>query len=186
LDVIDALRARRSIGKLGGEVSEPEVWELLELAAWAPNHRLTEPWRFSVLRGSAREQLGAVWGNVAARETTFEGVQRDDLVRREAAKPLRAPLIIAVSVRTDPDPVVATEDFAATAAAVQNLLLAAHAKGLGAIWRTGRMAYRAETNAFLDLAADDRVVAFVYLGHPTIEPPPPKPRDVPSVVRFLA
>jgi nitroreductase len=186
LDVLDALRARRSIGKLGGDVSDSDVRELIEFAAWAPNHRLTEPWRFTILRGAARERLGALWAAVAGRETAFEGTQRDELMRRAAAKPLRAPVIVAVSVRTDADPIVAAEDFAATAAAVQNILLAAHAKGLGAIWRTGQMAYRAESKAFLDLAPDDRLVAFVYLGIPAGDAPAPKPRDVVGVTRLLA
>ncbi len=185
MDVIEALRGRRSIGKLGGDVADAEIWELIELAAWAPNHKLTEPWRFSVLRGAARERLGSVWAAVTAAETSMEGTQREELIRREAAKPLRAPVIVIVSVRTDPDGVLATEDFAAASAAVQNLLLAAHAKGLGAIWRTGKMAYRAETNAFLELDPSDRIVGFVYLGQPAMEPPPAKPRDLAGIVRVL-
>jgi nitroreductase len=65
------------------------------------------------------------------------------------------------------------------------VLLAAHALGLGAIWRTGPMAYRAEINAFLGLEADDRIVGFVYVGRPGMAPPTPQPRDVDAYLRFL-
>jgi nitroreductase len=92
--------------------------------------------------------------------------------------------VIVASVRTDFDPVVAAEDFAATAAAVQNLLLAAHARGLGAIWRTGEMAYRSEIREHLGLERGDRIVAFIYLGRPAMEPPQARPRTLEGVLRF--
>jgi nitroreductase len=71
VDTIEALRARRSIGKLDGDVPEAELRELIELATWAPNHKLTEPWRFTVLRGAARERLRrALGGNRRPRDRT--------------------------------------------------------------------------------------------------------------------
>jgi nitroreductase len=185
VDTIEALRGRRSIGKLEGDVSDAELRELIELATWAPNHKLTEPWRFTVLRGAARERLGALWAELVGRESEFVGEQREELMRRTAFKPLRAPVIVAVSVRTDEHPVRAAEDFAAASAAVQNMLLAAHANGLGAIWRTGDVAYRDEVKTFLGLDPSDRIVAFVYLGRPGMSAPPSRPRDVDSVTRVL-
>ena len=183
---MEALRTRRSIGKLGGDVPDEVVRRLIEAALWAPNHRLTEPWRFTVLRGRARERIGAAWAAVLADETKLSGDARAALLEREAAKLLRAPVSIVVSVRTDADPVVASEDFAAAAAAVQNMLLAAWANGLGAIWRTGEMAYRKEMNAALGLAESDRIVAIVYLGRPAMDPPPARPRQLEPVVRWLS
>ncbi len=185
MDTIEALRGRRSVGKLGGDVSEEVLRELIELATLAPNHKMTEPWRFTVLRGAARERFGAVWAEIAGRKTELTGEQRIELMRGAAAKALRAPVIVAVSVRTDGDPVRAVEDFAAASAAVQNMLLAAHARGLGAIWRTGDVAYRHEVKTFLGLDSGDRIVAFVYLGEPTMPAPQPKPRALDAVVRFV-
>ncbi len=166
MDVFEAIAGRRSVGKLGGGVSDAIVRRLVDAAVLAPNHKLTRPWRFTLVRGAARERLGALWADIAVRESALTGAPRDDLARREAAKPLRAPAILVVSTRTHADPVVAEEDYAATAAAVQNVLLAAHALGMGAIWRTGAMARRSEINASLGLAPSDRIVAFVYLGEP--------------------
>lgn len=171
MDVFEAIAGRRSIGKLGGSVSDATLRRLVDAAVLAPNHKLTRPWRFTAVRGDARERLGAVWAAVAARESALTGELRDDALRREAGKPLRAPAILVASTRTDADPVVAEEDFAATAAAVQNVLLAAHALGLGAIWRTGAMARRPEINAFLELAPSDRIVAFIYVGEPLASAP---------------
>jgi len=185
MDVIGALRSRRSIGRLEGDVDENQIRELVELATWAPNHRLTEPWRFTIIRGAARERLGSLWAEIAGRDLPLTGSAREAALQREAAKLLRAPVLIAASVRTDPDDVTATEDLAATAAAVENILLGAAGMGLGAMWRTGEMAYSQEVKAFLGLDPTDRIVAFVYLGRPSAEAPPPKARDVEAAVRWL-
>jgi nitroreductase len=185
MDLIDALRSRRSIKQLEGDVSDADLRELIELATWAPNHRMTEPWRFTILRGAARDRFGALGAEILGRDSNLTGEAREIALRREAGKALRAPVIVAVSTRTDADPVIAEEDFAATAAAVQNMLLAAPARGYGAMWRTGDLAHRSETKAFLGLDPSDRIVAFVYVGKPVDSAPAPRPREVEGVIRRL-
>ena len=186
MDVLEALRTRRSIGKLDGDVPPPDLRTIIEAALCAPNHRLTEPWRFTVLRGDARARLGAAWAAREAERTSLQGAEREAYLQREGQRPLRAPVLVVVSTRTSDDAEVALEDFAATAAAVQNMLLAAHALGLGAIWRTGSMAYDAATVRFLELEPSDRIVAIVYLGRRAMELPKTRTRPVASVVRELA
>jgi nitroreductase len=183
--VLKALRTRRSIGKLDDRVSDEQIRTMIEAAVWAPNHRLTEPWRFTVLRGAARERLGCVWAEIAAKRTELQGEEREAFLRRERGKPMRAPALIVVSTRTDPDPIVAVEDFAATAAAVQNLLLAAQELGLGSMWRTGELAYAPEVKEHLGLSLDDRIVAIVYVGKPAMEPPKARLRESERNVRWL-
>jgi nitroreductase len=185
MDVLEALRTRRSIGKLGGEVSDEQIRILVEAGLWAPNHKLTNPWTFTVVRGAARERLGALWADLVKDAPLPPGVERDAFLSKEARKPLRAPVLLVVSTRTDPDEVRALEDFAATAAAVQNVLLAAHAMGLGAIWRTGDMAFNAAVNAHLGLAAGDRIVGIVYVGTPGMPPPVMQPREVDRYLRII-
>ena len=185
MDVLEAIRTRRSIGRLEGDVPAAELHEWLEAAICAPNHKLTEPWFFTVLRGEARARLGEAWAAVAAEESGLAGEERAAFARREANKPLRAPVLLVVSVRTDPDPVIATEDFAATAAAVQNLLLAAWASGYGAIWRTGEMAYHPAIAVHLGLAAGDRIVGIIYLGKPAMTLPKGQARTLARVTRTL-
>jgi nitroreductase len=184
MDVLEAVKTRRSIGKLGGDVSDAEVRALVEAAVFAPNHKLTFPWRFIALRGEARARLGQAWAAAAA-EAAPGGAERETFLAREAAKPLRAPIVLVVSTRTDQNSVRAIEDFAATAAAVQNILLAAHALGIAAIWRTGDMAYNREINEHLGLDRDDRIVAFVYLGRAAMEAPKGAPRDTEQVLTIL-
>lgn len=185
MDVIQAIRTRRSVGRLAGDIPPEVVRELVELATWAPNHRLTEPWRFTVVSGDARQRLATLWGEIAAREAGVEDAQRDEHAKRAAEKVLRAPVLVVVSTRTDGDPVVAEEDFAATAAAVQNMLLAAWALGYGAMWRTGTMVRHPAVKDFLGLDPTDRIVSVVYLGLAATNPPPARPRDVDAVFRWL-
>jgi nitroreductase len=185
MDMMEALRTRRSIGKLTGDVTDDELRLLVEAALWAPNHKLTNPWTFTVVRGAGRQRLGEAWAELVKDAELPPGVDRAAFVEKELRKPLRAPAILVASTSTDSDAVRALEDFAAVSAAVQNVLLAAHALGLGAIWRTGDMAYRAEINEHLGLAAGDRVVGFVYLGRPAMPPPTAQPRDVERYLRFV-
>ena len=128
MDVLEAIAGRRSVGRLGGAVSHEVVRALIDAAVHAPNHHLTEPWSFTVVQGDGRERLGALWGERAAEIAGLAGEAAQRCAQAERAKTMRAPVLIAVSVRTDPDPIVAGEDQSAGAAAIQNLLLAAHAR----------------------------------------------------------
>jgi nitroreductase len=183
METFEAIRTRRTVGKSTGDVPRETIRELIEAATWAPNHKLTQPWRFSVLTGPARERLGEVWGREAA--AAADPAARAAVYEGESKKPLRAPVVIVVSVRTDDNAVRAEEDLTATAAAVQNLLLAAHAKGLSAAWKTGKIVYNAAVKRFLGLDLSDRIVAVVYLGAVAREEPAPRPRDVESTIAWL-
>ena len=174
--LLTALRNRRSISKVASECPPEElIRTMLEAATWAPNHFQTEPWRFIVLRGEARERMGALMGDLAAARE--ENPDRKDLAReRMATKPLRAPCVIAVAVEPDErEKVVELEEIAATAAATQNMLLAAEALGLGAIWRTGWVAYTPEVREFLGLSERATVLGFVYVGY-LAQPAPDRAR----------
>lgn len=181
MEVGEAIRGRRSIGRLAGAVSRQAIAELIGGAVRAPNHHLTEPWRFTVVQGEGRRRLGEFWGKRAAEVAGLSGEAAEKYAEGESGKTLRAPVLIVVSVRTDPDPVVASEDQSAAAAAIQNILLAAHGCGLGAIWRTGKMVYDDAIKRFLGLDPSDRILGVVYLGQPAAEPkekPEPKRHDV--------
>ena len=182
---MEALRTRRSIGKLDGEVSDDDIRTLVEAGLWAPNHKRTNPWSFTVVRGDARARLGAYWAGLLEHAELPPGVERAAFLAKEARKPMRAPILIAIGVRTVPDDVRAFEDLLAASAAAQNVLLAAHALGLGAIWRSGDMAYRPEIATFLGFDATDRIVGFIYVGHPAMPAPPAPPRDVDAYLRFM-
>jgi nitroreductase len=173
--VLGAIHSRRSVGRVAPDpVPRELVEELVAAAMRAPNHHLTGPWRFVVLAGPARREVGEAHARAVARE-------RPDLppeaFAKEAARLERAPVVIACCVAGHDDPVRSREDRDAVAAGVQNLLLAAHARGLGAMWRTGAMADEPDVREALGLGEHDAVVAFVYLGRPLDEDAPrPTPR----------
>jgi nitroreductase len=145
---------------------------LLEAAVRAPNHHLTEPWRFVVLTGQALEDLGEAMGASARRQ--HAGARDLEMkVQVERARPRRAPVIIAVVYVPSRHPkALEVEDRYALGAAIENLLLAAHATGLAAYLRTGAAAQAAEVRDFLGLEDSEEVATFVYLGHPAGQPRP--------------
>ncbi|MBP1933126.1 nitroreductase family protein [Ammoniphilus resinae] len=174
MDVIDAIKSRRSIGKVKRDpVSIELVEKVLEAATWAPCHHLTEPWRFFVMTGDGRKLLGKTLGKIA--EEGMEDlttVENQEKIRKQEEKALRAPVIIAVAVTPSDNPrVERIEEFAAVNAAIQNMLLTAHALGLGAVWRTGKPAYHPKMKELFSLRDEDEVLGFVYMGYPDIEPP---------------
>jgi nitroreductase len=169
MDVFEAMHSRMSIGKVSPDPVPRELIEkMLEAAAQAPNHHKVQPWRFIVLTGAARDRLGEVMAQ-SLRERQPEAAA--EIVAVERAKPLRAPEIIAVGVDKPFGPkVVEMENICAAAAATENMLLAAHALGLAAQWRTGPPATDPAVKALLGLPADQHLIAFVYVGWCMVEP----------------
>jgi nitroreductase len=159
--VLEAIHSRRSIGRVRPErPPRAVIEEIIEAGTWAPNHRLTEPWRFIVLAGQAREALGREMAALLP-----AGAPEAD-VAKERAKPLRAPVVIAVAVEPAIGPkIVEMEEVTAGAAAIQNMLLAAHAHGLAAQWRTGNAAYSPQIKAHLGLPEAAHLLGFVYVGY---------------------
>ena len=161
MDAYEAIITRRSISKTADRACDKALIErLLEAAVRAPNHHLTQPWRFIVLTGSARAELGEEWAAAARREG-----KNPDLAK---AKPLRAPVIICVVERPKLDHrrVVEAEEHYATGAAIQNILLAAHAEGLAAMIRTGEAAGLPEVRAYLGIGDEEILAAMIYIGYP--------------------
>ncbi|MEM3427052.1 MAG: nitroreductase [Nitrososphaerales archaeon] len=173
LDVLEAIKTRRSISKFKPDEPPKELIEkILDAGTWAPTHHLTEPWKFFVLTGKAREKLGEAMAQALAEELTDLDSQESKVkLDSERQRPLRAPVIIAVAASPKQDPnVVELEEIVATASAMQNMLLAAHALGLGAILRTGKAAYRKKVKEFFGLSDKEYLLGFIYLGYPDMQP----------------
>lgn len=171
MNVIEAIHTRQSIAEVRPDPVPREVVEkLLTAAVQAPNHHKVRPWRFVVLTGSARERMGAVLAQSFAEK--FPQAPASAL-EKERLKPLRAPLLIAVGVDLPSDPrVLEIENICAAAAAVENLLLAAHALGLAAKWRTGEEALNPHLKDFLGLSPQQPLISIVYIGYPLHAPGP--------------
>ncbi len=150
------------------------------------NHRLTEPWRFFVVAGQARNALGdaMVASQAASLAELDEAAQA--AIAKARAKPLRAPVIIAVAVEPFIGPkVIEIEEVEAGAAAIQNMLLAAPALGLAAMWRTGEASYDPYVKAFFGLAPTSHILGFVYVGYPDMTALEARRRPAAEVTRWM-
>lgn len=171
MNVFETIKRRRSIGKMTTErPTRRQIEKLLEAATHAPNHHKVEPWKFIVLAGKAREELGAVMAEaLGARLDKTRGMKVEALINKERNKLMRSPVVIVVASQAPVSPkVMEIENIEATAAAAQNMLLVAEEMGLAAMWRTGDAAYDPRIKAWLGLAPEDHVVSFLYLGFPSI------------------
>jgi nitroreductase len=158
-----------------------ELRRILAAGVRAPDHGRLQPWRFRVLEGDARRVLGEALEDFARRSNPVATTEQLAAARGKA---LRAPTVIVVSARiTYGHKVPGIEQQLAVAAAVQNMLLAAHALAFGAVWKTGAAAYDAGVKRLLGLEPDDHIVAFLYLG--TAEAVAPvRPANLDECVRW--
>src|SRR6266852_3956168 len=171
MSVFEIIKQRRSIGKMTSERPSREQIEcLLEAATHAPNHHKVQPWKFIVLAGSAREELGVVMAESLAgrlEETSSEKAQA--MLNKERNKLMRSPVVIVVAAEKPHQPnVLEIENIEATAAAVQNMLLAGEEMGLACMWRTGDAAYDPHVKQWLGLESGEHVIAVLYVGYPAI------------------
>lgn len=171
MEVIEAIHTRRMVAKVKPDpVARGRIETLLAAAAQAPNHYKVRPWRFVVLTGKARERLGEVMAE------SFHLKNPDvpaEAMEKTRGLPLRAPVLIAVGVDRPAEPkVIEIENICAAAAACQNILLAAHAQGLGVKWRTGDWARDPKVKQFLGFAEDQELISFLYIGYPEVTPEP--------------
>ncbi len=169
MDVETAIRTRRTHKAFQLQPVPLELLaEVLELARWAPNHHLTNPWRFRVIGPQALARLKEAAGPEAA------------------AKLDRAPtLVVATSLRSA-DEVQDQEDLCATACAVYAVLLAAHGRGLAGYWRTPAVLRTREGLAALEIPTSERFVALIHLGWPRQDKSPPERLPPDQVMTHLA
>lgn len=175
----EAIRGRRSVGRVKQDpISREQIEEVLKAGSWAPSHHGTEPWRFFVMTGKGRQVLADAYADIAsdaAGQITRE--ELEGLRVKQASKAFRAPVVIAVAVSpSDAKGVIRVEEFAAAHAAVQNMLLTAHALGLGAIWRSGEPMYQPRMKQAFKLTDKEEMVGLLYMGIPDMPQPEGKRR----------
>jgi nitroreductase len=163
MELIEALNTRATAKTYGTEAPTKEHLAIaLQAAVRAPDHGRLRPWRFMLIEGEQRRKFGELLAQSAKRRVP--GLSDGDL-QRERDKAMRAPMIIIVACRAVPGTKVPTiEQILAAGAATENLLLALHAQGYAAAWKTGEAAYDTDVKKALGFAADDHLVAFVYVG----------------------
>ncbi len=164
--VLAALHSRVSVGEVTDPAPSAAQREAIFKAALrAPDHGLLRPWRFLCVEGEARKHLGQILADVeeSVLDEPLTPTQRGKII----ARPLRAPLLVLVVAKVQAhSKVPELEQLLSTAAAVQNMLIAAHALGVGAMWRTGLSTYTPLLAKKLELASDERLLGFLYMGTP--------------------
>jgi nitroreductase len=168
MDVEAAVRSRRTHKAYGAEpLDRATLEELFELARWAPNHNLTNPWRFRVIGPRSRERLKQAAGP-------------------ESAKKLdRAPTLVVCSCALTGDPVQDEEDLHAAACAAYIVLLAGHAHGLATYWRTPEVLRTREGQQAVGMPENERFVGLLHIGTPLQEQRAPERLPADQVVEFL-
>ncbi|MCY4270999.1 MAG: nitroreductase [Gammaproteobacteria bacterium] len=176
MDALDALLNRVSAPRLEEPGPTPEQLDRISRAALrAADHGQLRPWRFLLVHGDARKRLGDLFVNAAL-------AANPDLTREERGrirvKPLRAPMIIVVIAHHVAHPKIPRfeQDLSAGAAA-QNMLNAAHALGLGAMWRTGAVVRDPHFKSDLGIAGNEKIIGMIYLGTVSGKPKTPPKED---------
>jgi nitroreductase len=177
----DIIHNRRSIKPAlfnGKKITDDTINSLLKLADWAPTHGRTEPWRFIVFSNTAVTKFCADHAELYKANTPedkFTSAKYEGLIHMAD----KSSHIIAVYMKRLPEakiPVI--EDIAATAAAIQNILLGAQALGIAVLWSTGGMVHHTACKQYFGLAEEDKMMGILYMGH-TDDPAKEGKRNIP-------
>ena len=188
MDAITAIRRRTSVRRFRPDPIPRETIEtLLEAAVRAPNHKLTEPWRFVILTNGARDRFAELRARQRLTKfpdpTSEEARTATEKMRKETEQ---TPALIVVMCAVSPDPKTREEDYAAAMMATANLLIAAASLGLGTYLRTGSLMQDPEVTALAGLEPGFRIVGIVSLGYPEADDPPRRRRPASELTRWVS
>ena len=172
MKIDELIRARRTIHQYKPEkVADDLVMGALEVALWAPNHKLTFPWRFIVVGDQSRGKIANLAVELKSNKKQLSQIEIEAL-RSTYMKPSH---LIVLAMVKNPDPETFKEDYAAVAIGVQNMSLFLWAQGVGSKWSTGAVISQKKTYEHLGCHAPDEViVGFFWIGVPDGSPRVPK------------
>jgi nitroreductase len=153
----------------GKHIPDEIVMQLLENANWAPTHKKTEPWRFTVFTDEGLKKFAAFQSALYKKNAgeKFKQAAYEKLL----TNPLLCSHIISIGMKRSTDvQIPEMEEIAAVACAVQNLYLSTVAYGLGGYWTTGGITFDEEAKEFFGLRKEDKLLGFFYLGYVEIPP----------------
>jgi nitroreductase len=182
MDAYEALMTRVSPSEIG-EPAPDEATErkIVAAALRAPDHGRLRPWRFLSVRGEGRRALGDAFATALQRR---DPKASPDAIELERQKPLRGPLLIIAVARIDENSrIPAVEQLLSAGAAAQNIMLASHALGFGAMWKTGPAVYDAVVKEALGLETSETIVGLMYIGTVKTSGKTPPPLDLTEYVR---
>ena len=173
-EINELIRERRSIYPeqfSDRKVHREQIEVILNNAQWAPTHGNTQPWRFKVFMNEGRQELSSFLGQTYLDLIPKED-QNDMKLKKLMSRPLKASVVIAVSMKRQPEEkILEIEEIEAVACAIQNMHLTCTAYGLGGFWSTPKLIYTQKMNEFLNLEEKDKCLGLFYIGYPDIEWP---------------
>lgn len=166
--ISEVIKQRRTVkpSKMNGKIiPDEQVKQLLELADWAPTHKHTEPWRFIVYPGAKAREFVSSHAELYRRSTPEDKFNNDKYEKILANGNNISHIILCIMKRDEQHRVPVIEEISASAAAMQNILLAAASFDIASFWSTGGMTHTDEMKEFLGLNMDDNVMGLIYLGY---------------------
>jgi nitroreductase len=187
MDAISAINKRTSVRRFRSDpVSRDIIEQLLECAVRAPNHKLTEPWRFAVLTGRARDRFAEIRAGHRLKRfsdpASAEALAGAEKVRRES---LQTPVYIIVMAALSPDAIMREEDYAATMMAAANLMIAAESLGLGTYLKSGGIMQDPGLIEMAGVPDGFRIVGVLSLGYPAEQEPPRRRKPATELTRWV-
>lgn len=189
MDLSEAILSRRTIKDFRPDPVPADVLErALSAGLWAQNHKLTEPWRWTILGPQTRRRLAEAF---AAAQASLLGPEATDAERERtrtdaARKILAKPCVVAISQHLEGSPAQRREDYGAIACAIQNVQLAAWAEGIGMQWSSGKIIVLPEAYETLGIdPAREELVGLLFFGYPAQVPPAPPRKGFAEVARYL-
>ena len=186
-DMLASIKNRRSAGKLNAQrpPAREQIELLLEACTWAPNHKLTNPWRFIIIAGDARKAMGEMYRRLVIEDAQEDSAETRMRADAAAKKPIRAPVTIMVVCETEDPPRRRKEDYAACGAGIQNMLLLAQSMGLATKWNTGAVVDDPRFKQYFGLAPTAEVVGLIHVGYADGPLPSAPPRKAaPELTRW--
>ncbi len=185
MDALELLHNRVSCPVLLEPAPSAEQMEnLFKAAMRAPDHASLRPWRFLVVENEQREALGEVYLKAGLEDDPELSEAKQKKLRNAA---LRAPVVVvAIANKTEHPKVPMSEQIITAGCATHAMLYAAHAQGIGAMWRTGPMAYHPTVMSELGLTEQEEIVGFLYLGTPKVVRQAPEVDTTEYVTRWEA
>jgi nitroreductase len=183
------IKSRRSIFPdqfvPGKKIPDEIVWQILENANWAPTHKKTEPWFFTVFTGNGLQKLARFQSETYLKSAGDKFKQ--DKYEKLQRTPLLCSHVIAIGMKRHREAnIPEMEELAAVACAVQNIYLSTLGFGLGGYWSTGGVTYQEEAKSFFGLGEEDRLMGFFYLGYIQIPSPKGTRRPISEKTKWIS
>lgn len=169
LSVVEAIQSRRTIFNFKLEKpAREEIEEILAFGIWAPNHRLTEPWRFTIIGEGKKRILAERYREIQVEKVVehADEQQQINVGQKGYDKFMSKPIVVAVSYVKSGNDFEQREDYAATCCAIQNIQLVAWSHGIGMQWSTGPITREVETRTLLGISHEEEIIGFLYTGYP--------------------